>query len=63
MWEPKYISTEERLPCLTKWYEVITELGGKQMAYWNGTHFVVDDKAIKVAYWQQSFRNEKGKKV
>ena len=29
MWQPQYISTTERVPCLIKWYEVITDVGVK----------------------------------
>lgn len=63
MWQPKYISTSERVPCLIKWYEVITDLGVKQLAYWDGDRFTVHDEIVNVSYWQQSFRNEKGKKL
>lgn len=63
MWQPKYISTETSVPCLIKWYEVITGLGVKQLAYWDGERFTIHGEIVNVSYWLQSYRNEKGKKV
>lgn len=51
MRQPKYTSTTERVPCLIKWYEVITDLGVKQLAYWDGDRFTVHDEIVNVSYW------------